>query len=141
MNVSATLPMATDTPPMNLTARLLGLVGYLTDAKTKPGKLWMRFEGASTAMMDRLARHPRFLGLAGRGLQRMFHVRREAVEIAEEWLHMWRIPALSDIQAMRTQLRRLEDKLEITTTQLELALAALDRLHAEARGRGETEGN
>lgn len=141
MSASATLPMATEDPPKNLTAKLLGLVGHLTDGKSGPGKLWARFEGASTAAMDRLARSPRFLGFAGKGLQRMFFLRREAREIAEEWLHMWRVPALSDIQAMRTQLRRLEDRLEVTTTQLELALAALERLQSVAEGRGEPEKN
>lgn len=121
--------------PKNLTARILRLVGYLTDPKSGPGKWWIRFESASTAAMDRLARSPRYLRFAGRGLQRMFHLQRDMVDLTEEILHFWRMPSLGDLQEVRGQLRRLEDNLEITTTQLELALQALDTLQAELRRR------
>jgi hypothetical protein len=119
----------------NLTARILRLVGYLTDPKSGPGKWWMRFEKRSTGVMDRLARSPRYLRFAGKGLQRMFHVQRDMIDLTEEILHFWRVPSLTDMQEVRSQLRRLEDNLEITTTQLELALAALDKLQAELRRR------
>lgn len=115
----------------NLTARILRLVGYLTDPKSGPGKWWMRFEGASTGTMERLARSPRFLRFAGRGLQRMFRVHRDVVDLTEEVLHFWRVPTLGDVNEVRTQLRRAEERLEITTTQLELALAALEKLQLE----------
>ena len=130
--------MTQETAPKNLTARLLGLVGYLTDPKSGPGKLWMRFEGASTGVMDRLARSPRFLRFAGRGLQKMFHLQRDMVDLTEEVLHFWRVPTLGDLHEVRAQLRRAEDRLEITTTQLELALELLAKLQAELalRSRG-----
>lgn len=127
--------MSEETPPKNLTARILGLVGYLTDPKSGPGKWWMRFEGASTGAMERLARSPKYLRFAGKGLQRMFHLHRDVIDLTEEVLHFWRIPSLGDLQEMRRALRRLEDDLEITTTQLELALAALDKLQAELARR------
>lgn len=127
--------MSEKTPPKNLTARILGLVGYLTDPKSGPGKWWMRFEGASTGAMEKLARSPKYLRFAGKGLQRMFHLHRDVVDLTEEVLHFWRIPSLGDLQEMRRALRRLEDDLEITTTQLELALAALDKLQAELARR------
>ena len=127
--------MSEKTPPKNLTARILGLVGYLTDPKSGPGKWWMRFEGASTGAMERLARSPKYLRFAGKGLQKMFHLHRDMVDLSEEVLHFWRIPSLGDLQEMRRALRRLEDDLEITTTQLELALAALDKLQAELARR------
>lgn len=127
--------MSEKTPPKNLTARILGLVGYLTDPKSGPGKWWMRFEGASTGAMEKLARSPKYLRFAGKGLQRMFHLHRDVIDLTEEVLHFWRIPSLGDLQEMRRALRRLEDDLEITTTQLELALAALDKLQAELARR------
>jgi hypothetical protein len=127
--------MSEETPPKNLTARILGLVGYLTDPKSGPGKWWMRFEGASTGAMEKLARSPKYLRFAGKGLQRMFHLHRDVIDLTEEVLHFWRIPSLGDLQEMRRALRRLEDDLEITTTQLELALAALDKLQAELARR------
>lgn len=127
--------MSEETPSKNLTARILGLVGYLTDPKSGPGKWWMRFEGASTGAMEKLARSPKYLRFAGKGLQRMFHLHRDVIDLTEEVLHFWRIPSLGDLQEMRRALRRLEDDLEITTTQLELALAALDKLQAELARR------
>ena len=127
--------MSEKTPPKNLTARILGIVGYLTDPKSGPGKWWMRFEGASTGAMERLARSPKYLRFAGKGLQKMFHLHRDMVDLSEEVLHFWRIPSLGDLQEVRRTLRRLEDDLEITTTQLELALAALDKLQAELARR------
>ena len=127
--------MSEKTAPKNLTARILRLVGYLTDPKSGPGKWWMRFEGASTGAMEKLARSPKYLRFAGKGLQRMFHLHRDVIDLTEEVLHFWRIPSLGDLQEMRRALRRLEDDLEITTTQLELALAALDKLQAELARR------
>lgn len=123
--------------PRNLTARILGLVGYLTDPKSSPGKLWARFEGASTGVMERLARSPRYLRFAGRGLQRMFRFHRDLIDLTEEVLHMWRMPTLGDLNEVRAQLRRAEERLEITTTQLELALGALERLQAELTRRAQ----
>lgn len=127
--------MSEKTPPRNLTARILRAVGYLTDPKSGPGKWWMRFEGASTGAMEKLARSPKYLRFAGKGLQKMFHLHRDAIDLTEEILHFWRIPSLSEVHEVRSQLRRLEDNLEITTTQLELALAALDKLQAELARR------
>lgn len=127
--------MSQKSDPKNVTARILRLVGYLTDPKSGPGKWWMRFENASTGVMDRLARSPRYLRFAGKGLQRMFHVQRDMIDLTEEILHFWRVPSLTDVLEVRSQLRKLEDNLEITTTQLELALEALDKLQAELRRR------
>ena len=74
---------------------------------------------------DRLGRSDTFLRLAGKSLGLGFALRRGVTDSAEAWLHAWRAPSLGDIQAMRTQLRQLGDRLEVTQTQLELALAAL----------------
>lgn len=123
--------MSKETAPQNVTARILRLVGYLTDPKSGPGKLWMRFEGASTGVMTRLATSPRYLRFAGRGLKRMFHLHRDLVDLTEEVLHFWRVPTLGDLEEVRVQLRRAEDRLEITTTQLELALELLEKVQTE----------
>ncbi|MCY1062570.1 hypothetical protein [Nannocystis sp. SCPEA4] len=123
--------MSKETAPQNVTARILRLVGYLTDPRSGPGKLWMRFEGASTGVMTRLATSPRYLRFAGRGLKRMFHLHRDLVDLTEEVLHFWRVPTLGDLDEVRAQLRRAEDRLEITTTQLELALELLEKVQTE----------
>lgn len=123
--------MSEKTAPRNLTARILRLVGYLTDRNSGPGKLWNRFEGASTGVMERLARSPRYLRFAGRGLQKMFHLQRDLIDLNEELLHFWRVPTLGDLHEVRAQLRRAEDRLEISNTQLELALELLEKLQAE----------
>jgi hypothetical protein len=126
--------MSQETAPSNLTARILRLVGYLTDPKSAPGKLWSRFEGASTGFMARLATSPRYLKFAGRGLKKMFQLQRDMVDLTEEVLHFWRVPTLGDLREVRAQLRRAEERLEITTTQLELALELLEKLQAELVG-------
>lgn len=125
-------PMSQPRPPKNLLTHLLTGIGYLTDPKSPPGKLFNRFETATTGLLDRLGRSDAFLRLAGKGLGLGFALRRGVTDSAEAWLHAWRAPSLGDIQAMRTQLRQLGDRLEVTQTQLELALAALARL--ESRG-------
>jgi hypothetical protein len=124
-------PMSQPRPPKNLLTHLLTGIGYLTDPKSPPGKLFNRFETTTTGLFDRLGRSDAFLRLAGKGLGLGFMVRRSMTAGAEAWLHAWQAPSLGDIQAMRTQLRRLGDRLEVTQAQLELALAALARLESE----------
>jgi hypothetical protein len=122
-------------PPKNLLTHLLSLLGYLTDGKSPPGKLFTMWERAATGAFDRLGRSPRYLSLAGKGLRLGFMLRRSINASADAWLHAWRVPTVTDVQAMRTQLRRLGDRLEVTQSQLELALAALERVEAELRDR------
>ena len=124
-------PMSQPRPPKNLLTHLLTGIGYLTDPKSPPGKLFNRLETAATGVFDRLGRSDAFLRLAGKGLGLGFALRRGVTDSAEAWLHAWRAPSLGDIQAMRTQLRQLGDRLEVTQTQLELALAALARLESD----------
>lgn len=131
--------MAEDRPPKNLLTHLLLAIGWLTDHGSPPGKLFGRLERAGTRVFDRLGTSPRFLKLAGGGLELGFLLRRSMHEGAEAWLHMLRAPTVRDVQSMRTQIRQLGDRLEVTQTQLELALAALARLEAElARKHEET---
>ena len=120
-------------PPKNLLTHLLTGIGYLTDSKTPPGKLFTRLETSTSKVFDRLARSDTFLRIAGKGLNLGFMVRRSITASAEAWLHAWQAPTLGDVQAMRTQLRQLGDRLEVTQTQLELALDALTRLEADLR--------
>ena len=119
-------------PPKNLLTHLLLGIGYLTDPKSKPGKLFNRLETTSSGLFDRLGRSDAFLRFAGKSLGLGFALRRSMTASAEAWLHTWQAPSLGDIQAMRTQLRQLGDRLEVTQTQLELALAALHRLESTA---------
>ncbi len=125
--------MANTRPPRNLLTHLLTGIGYLTDPKSPPGKVFHRWETATTRIFDRLGRNDTYLRVAGKGLELGFMLRRSMTATAESWLHLMRAPTLSDVQAMRTQIRRLGDRLEVTQTQLELALAALERVEAGLR--------
>lgn len=129
-----TTAMADPRPPKNLLTHLLTGLGYLTDPKSPPGKLFHVWESAATNLFDRLGRNHTYLRLAGKGLELGFMLRRSMTAGAEGWLHLLRAPTLGDVQAMRTQIRQLGDRLEVTQTQLELALAALERVEAELRG-------
>lgn len=122
-------------PPKNLLTHLLLAIGWLTDVKTPPGKVFGRIERAGTGMFDRLGHSPRFLKLAGGGLGLGFLLRRSMNDGLESWLHLLRAPTVRDVQAMRTQIRQLGDRLEVTQTQLELALAALERVESELTAR------
>lgn len=131
--------MTEERPPKNLLTHLLLAIGWLTDARSRPGRVFARLERAGTGLFDRLGTSPRFLKLAGGGLELGFLLRRSMNQSAEAWLHLLRAPTVRDVQTMRTQLRRLGDRLEVTQTQLELALAALARVEAElARTARET---
>jgi hypothetical protein len=123
--------MSTERPPKNLLTHLLTAVGYLTDPKSKPGGLFNKGERLGTGLFDRLGRNDTYLWLAGKGLKAGFVLRRGLTDAAEAWRHSLRAPTLGDVQAMRTQIRRLGDTLEVTQNQLELALAAIQRLERE----------
>lgn len=123
--------MAHERPPKNLLTHLLLAIGWLTDQRSPPGRVFGRLERVGTRAFDRLGTSPRFLKLAGGGLELGFLLRRSINEGAEAWLHMLRAPTVRDVQSMRTQIRQLGDRLEVTQTQLELALAALERVEAE----------
>jgi hypothetical protein len=127
--------MAPERPPRNLLTHLLLTLGWLTDPRSRPGALFNRFERAATGVFDRLGSSDRFLKLAGGGLGVGFMLRRSMTAGIEAGLHLLRAPTLADVQAMRTQLRQLGDRLEVTQTQLELALAALERLEGQLRAR------
>mgnify|MGYP001237797374 CR=1 FL=1 len=127
--------MAHERPPKNLLTHLLLAIGYLTDAKSPPGRVFTRLERGTTGLFERLGRSHRFLKLAGGGLELGFMLRRSMNEGAEAWLHLLRAPTVRDVQAMRTQIRQLGDRLEVTQTQLELTLAALERVEAELAAR------
>lgn len=131
MSTSA-LTMTEESPPPILLTRFLRLVGYLTDPKTLPGKAFTRWEQSMTGTMEKLATNDRYLRFAGRGLQMGFRVRKDMIDATEEMLHSFRIPALSEVIALRNQVRVLHDQLEATTNQLEVALDLLEKI--DARG-------
>jgi hypothetical protein len=122
-------------PPKNLLTHVLTAIGWLTDAKTRPGAVFTRVENRGSKFFERLARNETFLKVAGTGLDLGFMLRRSMTASTEAWLHLLRAPTVGDVQAMRTQIRQLGDRLEVTQTQLELALAALERVEAELRTR------
>ena len=126
-----TMLMTQARPPKNLLTHLLTYIGHLTDAKSRPGAVFTRVERVGSGLFDRLGRNHGFLKFAGKGLELGFQARRSMHASAEAWLHLMRLPTVRDVQAMRTQVRQLGDRLEVTQTQLELALAALARVEAE----------
>jgi len=138
---SGTSIMSQDRPPKNLLTHLLLALGWLTDAKSRPGAVFTRVEAGGSKFFERLARNHGFLKFAGKGLELGFMMRRSMTASAEAWLHLLRAPTVGDVQAMRTQLRQLGDRLEVTQTQLELALEALARIEAEARARNDAAGS
>ncbi|MBK8261052.1 MAG: hypothetical protein IPK80_06900 [Nannocystis sp.] len=123
--------------PPNLLTRLVRLVGHLTDPKTAPGRLFTAFERRSTALFGKLATNERYLRFAGRGLEASFNLRRGGIEATEELLHLMRLPAVSEVNELRYQVRSLHDRLEVTNSQLELALALLERMEKRAHAAGE----
>lgn len=125
------MTMTTERPPKNLLTHLVTLIGWLTDPKSRPGKLFNVGERKATALFERLGHSDTYLWLAGKGLSAGFGLRRGLTDATEAWLHAWRAPTLGDVQAMRTQIRRLGDTLEVTQSQLELALQAIERLEAQ----------
>ena len=136
MTHAAALTMAETHAPPNLLTRLLRLIGRLTDPKTATGRAFAAGERASTLLMGKLATSDRYLRLAGRGLEAGFVLRRNMIDAAEEMLHAMRVPALSEINDLRHQVRALGDSLEVTQAQLEVALELLERMERRARAGG-----
>lgn len=133
MSHAAALTMAETKAPPNLLTRLVRVIGYLTDPKTPPGKLFHSWERSSTWLMGKLATSPSYLRLAGKGLEASFVLRRNMIDAAEEMLHVVRVPALSEINDLRHQVRVLGDRLEVTQSQLEVALELLERMERRAQ--------
>ena len=137
MSTTAAITMSDASAPPNLLTRLLKLVGYLTDPKTVPGKVFTRWEQAVTGLMSKLATNDRYLRFAGRGLEASFRARKNMIDVAEEMLHFARLPSVTEVNELRNQVRVLGDRLEVTTGQLELALGLLERIEERVVASGE----
>lgn len=128
MSQSAALTMTAEHAPPNLLTRLVRLVGYLTDPKSAPGKIFGAWERTVTGLAERLATSERYLRFAGRGLEASFRLRKNMIDAAEEALHLARLPSVSEVNELRHQVRVMSDRLEVTQSQLELALEILGRM-------------
>jgi len=127
---TSTLTMTDQSPPPILLTRVLRLLGHLTSPETLTGKVFTRCEQTMTGAMAKLATSDRYLRVAGKGLEMSFRMRKNMIDIAEEMLHMARIPAVSEVNELRNQVRVMHDQMEATQSQLEIALDLLERIDA-----------
>lgn len=108
-------------------ARGLKLLGHLTSPETRSGKVFTRVEQRLTKLTTALAENPTYLRISGGLLRRSLELRIRRRALIERILHAVRLPAASEVDAVRDQLRRLGDQVEALGSQLELAVALLER--------------
>lgn len=117
---------------LNLLARILKRVGKQTDPKaTTTGKIFDYSEKKLTAAFEKLAQSERFLNFAGGMMARSFVLRAETTRSTEAVLRAMRLPTASDLDALRDQVRRVNDQNEALEQQLELVLDRLEQLKKE----------
>jgi hypothetical protein len=118
----------------NPLARVLKTIGYLTDPATVPGKAFAFWEKGTTRLFERLARSETYLAFAGGVMEQGFRAQAQAVELTEDLLGAMRLPTASEVIALRAELREVHEEVEALGAQMELVLAALERI--ERRGAG-----
>jgi len=103
-------------------------IGYLTDPKTRPGKVFTYCEEKATNLFGKLAGSDRYLDFAGKMMSRSFGAQSKVIEHREEMLRTMRLPTTSEMDDVRERLRRLGDEVEALSSQLELVLEALEEM-------------
>src|SRR4051812_43262566 len=101
--------MVTEKKPRspNLLARLLKLIGKLTDPKaTTTGKVWSTLERGMTSAMGRLAGNAAYLNFAGRMMEQRFLFQAEATRSTEAVIRAMGLPTASELDELRDQVRR-----------------------------------
>lgn len=119
--------------PKGLLTRGLKLVGRLTSPETRTGQVFAKAEAGLTKVSSRLSESPTWLRLSG-GVMRgglNLRIRRQALQ--EKALQALRLPATSDVEAMRDQVRRLNHQVEALGSQLELVVELLERQERTSR--------
>ncbi|MDY7229174.1 hypothetical protein [Hyalangium rubrum] len=114
-------------PPKGLLARGLKLVGRLTSAETRTGRVFNKAERGLTKVTARLSESPTWLRFSGGVMRRGFDLRIRRQSLQERALQALRLPASSEVEAMREQLRRLNHQVEALGSQLELVVDLLER--------------
>jgi hypothetical protein len=119
--------MTTSTRPKGLLTRGLKLVGRLTSPETRSGRVFAKAEAGLTKVSSRLNESPTWLRLSGGLMRQRFNLRIRRQALQEKALQALRMPAASDVEAMRDQVRRLNQQVEALGSQLELVVELLER--------------
>ena len=119
--------MTTSPRPKGLLTRGLKLVGRLTSPETRSGRVFAKAEAGLTKVSSRLNESPTWLRLSGGLMRQRFNLRIRRQALQEKALQALRMPAASDVEAMRDQVRRLNQQVEALGSQLELVVELLER--------------
>lgn len=129
--------MSTSSPrPKGLLARGLKLVGRLTSPETRTGKVFSKAERGLTKVSAKLSESPTWLRISGGLMRRGFNLRIRRQALQEKALQALRMPAASDVEAMRDQVRRLNQQVEALGSQLELVVELLERQERGSKAAG-----
>ncbi len=122
------------TPPSKgLLNRGLKLVGRLTSPETRTGRVFSKAERGLTKVSARLSESPTWLRISGGLMRRGFNLRIRRQALQERALLALRLPAASEVSAMREQLRQLNSQVEALGSQIELVVDLLERQERHTR--------
>jgi hypothetical protein len=119
--------------PKGLLTRGLKLVGRLTSPETRTGRVFAKAEAGLTKVSSRLSESPTWLRLSGGVMRGSLNLRIRRQALQEKALQALRLPATSDVEAMRDQVRRLNHHVEALGSQLELVVELLERQERTAK--------
>jgi hypothetical protein len=122
--------------PKGLLARGLKLVGRLTSPETRTGKVFSKAERGLTKISAKLNESPTWLRISGGLMRRSFNLRIRRQALQEKALQALRLPAVSDVESMRDQVRRLNQQVEALGSQLELVVELLERQERGSKAAG-----
>ncbi|WP_164019813.1 poly(R)-hydroxyalkanoic acid synthase subunit PhaE [Pyxidicoccus trucidator] len=119
-------------PNRGLLARGLKLLGHLTHPQTRTGKVFTRAEQGLTRVLAKVAESPTYLRVSGSLMRQGFNVRIRRRGLVERTLHTLRLPTPSEVEALRDQLRRVNDQVEALGIQLETVVDLVHPTEAPA---------
>ncbi|HEX8699281.1 MAG TPA: hypothetical protein VF815_10625 [Myxococcaceae bacterium] len=121
--------MSTNSPPASkgLLARGLKLIGHLTSPETRSGRVFTKAERGLTKVSARLSESPTWLRISGGLMRQSFNLRIRRQALQERALLALRLPAASEVEGLREQLRHLNNQVEALGSQIELVVDLLER--------------
>jgi hypothetical protein len=114
----------------------LKLVGRLTSPETRTGKVFSKAERGLTKVSSKLSESPTWLRITGGLMRRGLNLRIRRQSLQEKALQALSMPAASDVEAMRDQVRHLNHQVEALGSQLELVVEQLERQERAAKAAG-----
>ena len=114
-------------------ARGLKLLGQLTSPETESGKVFTRAEQRLTELSAKLAESPTWLRISGGLMGRVMEGRIRRQAAVERVVRTLRLPPASVVEALREQVRRMQDQVEALGTQVELIVELLEKQVAAPR--------